>query len=86
MDIAVKRTTWKSLLDNLYPDSATHDLKGEDKAYKFASRNALGGILVLAHFFDPKTKSFAQDPCFMVIALPLTCLDGPALTLTSDEV
>jgi hypothetical protein len=85
-DTSIKRATWKSLLDNLYLDSATHDLKGEDDAYEFTSRNALGGLLVLASFFDPETKSFAQDPCFMVIALPSTCLDGPALTLTSDEV
>jgi hypothetical protein len=86
MEIAVKRATWKSLLDNLYLDNATSDLKGEDEAYKFASRNALGRILVFAPFFNLETKAFTQDPCFMVIALTSTGLDGPALTLTSDEV
>jgi hypothetical protein len=35
---------------------------------------------------DKKKGAFAKDPCFMVIAVPLTGLDGPALTLTSDEV
>jgi hypothetical protein len=30
--------------------------------------------------------AFANDPCFMVIVLPWTGLDDPALTLTPDEV
>jgi hypothetical protein len=58
MEIAVKRATWKSLLDNLYLNGATRDLKGEDEAYKFASRNALGKLLVFTCFFDPETKAF----------------------------
>jgi hypothetical protein len=86
MEIAVKRATWKSLLENMYLDSATRDLKGEDEAHKFASRRALGGLLVFARFFDRETKAFAQEPCFMVIVLPSTGVDGPALTLTSDKV
>jgi hypothetical protein len=85
-EINVKRATWKSLINNLYLDHATHDLKGEDEAYKFASRNAIGGILLFASFFDPEKKYFAHDPCFMVIVLPSTGLEGPALALTSDEV
>jgi hypothetical protein len=85
-DIAIKRATWKSLFDNLYLNSATRDLKGKDEAYKFASRNALGGLLVFTRFFDLETKSFAQDPCFMVIALPSTGLDDPSLTLMPYEV
>jgi hypothetical protein len=76
MEIAVKCATWKYLLDN----------QGEDEAYKFASRNALGGILVFARFFDPEKKAFAQDPCFMVIAPPSTGMDDRALTLMLDEV
>jgi hypothetical protein len=70
----------------MYLDSATHGLMGEDKAYKLPSRNALGIILVFARFFDPEKKAFAQDPCFMVIALPSTGMNVPALTLTPDEV
>jgi hypothetical protein len=70
MEIAVKRATWKSLLDNLYLDGAIRDLKGEGEAYKFASRNAPGGILVFSRFFDPDTKVFTRDLCFMVISLP----------------
>jgi hypothetical protein len=31
-------------------------------------------------------KAFTQDPCFMVIALPSTGMDGAVITLTSDEV
>jgi hypothetical protein len=85
-EIAVKGATWKSLLDNLYLDSATRDLKGEDEAYKFASRNDLGGLLVFTHLFNLETRAFAQDPCFVVIALPSTGLDDPALTLMSDKV
>jgi hypothetical protein len=85
MEIAVKCATWKLLLNNMYLDSATRDLKGEDEAYTFASWNALGGLLVFARFFDTEKKAFTKDPCFMVIALPLTGLDGTALTLTSDE-
>jgi hypothetical protein len=45
-----------------------------------------GELLVFTHFFNPETKAFAQDPCFMVITLPSTGLDGPALTLTFDAV
>jgi hypothetical protein len=70
MEISITRATWKSLLDNLYLDKATHNLKQEDEAYKFGSRNPLGGILVFARFFELETKFFAQDPCFLVIALP----------------
>jgi hypothetical protein len=36
--------------------------------------------------FFKKKGAFAKDPCFMVIALPSTGLDDPALTLASDEV
>jgi hypothetical protein len=50
MEIAVKWETWKSLLDNLYLEGATHNLKGEDEAYKHASHNALGGILMFTTF------------------------------------
>jgi hypothetical protein len=82
----MKRATWKSLLENLYLVSATRDLKGEEEAYTFNYRNNLGGIMMLASFFDPETKSFAQDPCFIVIMLPSIGSDGPTLTLTSDEV
>jgi hypothetical protein len=85
-EITVKRATWKSLLNNVYLDSATRDLKGDDEAYKFTSRNALWGFLVFTRFFDKEKKAFAKDPCFMTIALPSTGLDGPTLTLTSDEV
>jgi hypothetical protein len=81
MEIAIKLTTWKSLIDNLYLDNATHDLKGEEEAYKFAYRNALGGILVFTRFFNLETKSFTQDPCLMFIALTSTSLDSPALTV-----
>jgi hypothetical protein len=62
------------------------DIKWEDEAYKFASCNALGGLLVFAHFLDKKKGAFSKDPCFMVIAIPSTRMDGPARTLTSDEV
>jgi hypothetical protein len=79
MEIAVKRTTWKSLLDNMYFNSATRDLKGDDEAYKFASRNALGGLLVFTRFFYKEKQTFAKDPCFVIVALPSTGLDGPAL-------
>jgi hypothetical protein len=41
---------------------------------------------MFTRFLDPETESFAQDPFFMVIALPSTDLNDPALTLTSDEV
>jgi hypothetical protein len=61
-------------------------LKGEVEAYTFTSLNALGRLLLFTRFFDLETKYFDQDPCFMVIALPSTDLDVPALTLTSDEV
>jgi hypothetical protein len=74
----MQRATCKSLLDNLYLNSATRDLKEDDEVYTFSSRNALGGILVFTCFFDPETKSLAQDPCFMVITLPSTGLDGSA--------
>jgi hypothetical protein len=53
---------------------------------QFASRNAVGGLLVFTLFFDKKKGAFAKDPCFMAIAVPSTGLDGPALTLTSDKV
>jgi hypothetical protein len=86
MEIVVKCATLKSLLDNLYLDHATHNLKGEDQAQNIASRNTLGGILVFTSFFDPEAKSFAHGPCFMVIALPSIGLDVPTLTLTSDKV
>jgi hypothetical protein len=85
-EISIKCAKWKSLLNNLYLDSATRNMKGEDEAYKFASRNTLGGILVSARFFDPEPKSFTQDPLFMVIALRSTGLDSPALTLMADKV
>jgi hypothetical protein len=52
MEVAVKQATWKSLLDNFYLEGATRNLKGDDEAYKYASRNALVGILVLVQFFD----------------------------------
>jgi hypothetical protein len=54
----------------MFLDGATRDIKGEDEAYKFASCNALGGLLVFACFFDKKKGAFAKDPCFMVIAPP----------------
>jgi hypothetical protein len=38
-----------------------------------------------ARFFDLEKKAFTRDPCFMVIVLPSTGLDGPTITLTSDE-
>jgi hypothetical protein len=79
MGIAVKCATWKSLLNNMYLDSATRDLKGEDEANNWKNP----GIRL---FFYPETKAFAQDPCFMVIALPSTGMDGPALTLMVDKV
>jgi hypothetical protein len=60
MEITVERGTWKSLLDNMHFDDATHDLKGVDEAYNFASRNALGEILVFTRFLDPETKAFAR--------------------------
>jgi hypothetical protein len=41
---------------------------------------------VFARFFDPETKAFAQYPCFVVVVLPSTCLDGPALSQTSYAV
>jgi hypothetical protein len=41
-EIAVKRANWKSLIDNMFLDGATRDIKGEEEAYKFDSRNALG--------------------------------------------
>jgi hypothetical protein len=85
-EIVVKRATWKSLLDNMYIDGATRDVKGEDEAYKFASQNALGGLLVFTHFFDKEKEEFTKDPCLMVIALPLTRPDGPALTITSPQL
>jgi hypothetical protein len=81
MEIAVK-----CLLDNPYIDGATRDLKVEYEAYKFTSWNALGGILVFTRFTDLEAKTFSRDPCFMVIKLPSTGMDGPALTLTSEEV
>jgi hypothetical protein len=56
----------------MFLDGATRDIKGEDEAYKFASLNTLGGLLVFARFFDKKKGAFAKDPCFMVIALPST--------------
>jgi hypothetical protein len=70
----------------MYLDGATCDLKGEDEADKFTSRNALGGLLVFTRFFNPETKAFTRDPCIMVIALPSTGLDGSALTLMVDEI
>jgi hypothetical protein len=42
--------------------------------------------MVFTRFFDPETQSFAQDPCVMVVALPSTSLDGPALALMPDDV
>jgi hypothetical protein len=70
----------------MYLNSATMDIKGEDEAYKFTSRNALRGLLIFTCFFDKEKGALTKDPCFMVITLPLTGLDGPALTLMSDEV
>jgi hypothetical protein len=70
----------------MYLNGATRDVQGEDGAYKFASPNALGGILVLTRFFEEEKKALIKDPCLMVIALPSPGLDGPALTLTSDKV
>jgi hypothetical protein len=70
----------------MYLDAATHNLKGGDESYKYTSRNALGGLLVHTHFFDVKKMAFTPDLFFMVITLPSTGLDGPVLTLTSDEV
>jgi hypothetical protein len=49
-EVAVKRATYKSLLNNMYLEGATRNLKGDDEAYKYASRNTLEGILVYAHF------------------------------------
>jgi hypothetical protein len=85
-EIAGKCANWKSLLDNIFLDGATRDIKGEDETYKLACHNALGGLLVFTHFFDKKRGAFAKDPCFMVIVLPSTGLDGPDITLTADEV
>jgi hypothetical protein len=62
-EIAVKHATWMSLLDNMHLDSATQDLKGYDEAYKFASRNALGGLLVFTRLFNKENKAFTKDPC-----------------------
>jgi hypothetical protein len=36
-EIAVKCANWKSLLDNMFLDGATRDIKGEDEAYKLTS-------------------------------------------------
>jgi hypothetical protein len=69
----------------MFLDGATRDIKGEDEAYKFASRNTLG-LLVFTRFFDKNKGAFTKDPCFMVIALPSTGLDGPTLTLAPDEI
>jgi hypothetical protein len=85
-EVAVKWATWKTLLNNLYLEGATHNLKGEHDAYTYTSPNALGCIKVLARFFDPMTQSFAPNPCFMAIALPSTGINASALTLPSDEV
>jgi hypothetical protein len=82
----LKRGNWKSLLDNMFLDGATRDVKGGGEAYKLASRNTLGGQLVFARFFYKKKGTFAKDPCFMVIAFPSTGMGGPTLTLVSDEV
>jgi hypothetical protein len=71
MEIAVKRATWKSLINNLYLDGATHDLKGEDEAYKFASWNALGGLLVFTRFFQSRDKIFHPGPLFRGHRAPL---------------
>jgi hypothetical protein len=51
----VKWGIWKSLLKNLYLEGATRNHKGYNEAYKYASRNALGGILVFACFFYSDT-------------------------------
>jgi hypothetical protein len=50
--VAVKWATWKSLLDNLYIEGETQNLKGDDEAYTYASQNALGDTLMIAQFFD----------------------------------
>jgi hypothetical protein len=34
MEVAVKRTTWKSLLDNMYLEGAAQNIKGDGDAYK----------------------------------------------------
>jgi hypothetical protein len=47
--------------------------------------NALGGLLIFAHFFDKKKGAFANDPCFMVITLPSTGLDVSALEVWGKE-
>jgi hypothetical protein len=70
----------------MFFDGATRDIKGEEEAFKFASCNALVGLLVFAQVFSKKKGAFAKDPFFIVVAIPLTGLEGPTLTLTSDEV
>jgi hypothetical protein len=71
---------------NMYLEGATQNLKGDDKAYKYASHSVLGDIFVYARFFYSDKNAFTCDPCFMVITLPSTGIDRPALTLTSDKV
>jgi hypothetical protein len=85
-EVAVQQATWKTLLDMMHPDAVAHNINGEDEADKYATRNALGGLLVHTRFFDIEKKAFTQYTCFMVITLHSTGLDGPVLTLTSDEV
>jgi hypothetical protein len=85
-EVAVERVTWKLLINNMYLEGTTRNLKGDDDAYKHAYCNALGGILVHALPFDSEKRAFTRDPCFMAIALPSTGLNGPTITLASDEV
>jgi hypothetical protein len=68
--VVVQRATWKTLVDMLYLDAATHSLIGGDEVYNDASRSALGGLLIHTRFFNIKKKVFTQYPCFVVITLP----------------
>jgi hypothetical protein len=85
-EVAVHQANWKTLLCTMYLNATTRNPNGEDETYKYAPHDALGGLLMHARFYNIENKAFIQDSCFVVIALPSTGLDGPVITLTSDEV
>jgi hypothetical protein len=41
-EVAVHQAKWKTLLDTMYLDASTHNLKWEDDAYMHTSCNTLG--------------------------------------------
>jgi hypothetical protein len=84
-EIAVKRANWKSLLDNVSRwRNQGHKRRRRSIQVRLSQRP--WGPTGFRSFFYKTKGAFAEDPCLMVIAPPLTGLDDPVLAVTSDEV